>query len=177
MISTSLHKTIDSAKRKSRRGLTLIEAAMVLTILALVIGGVMLYYSTASTERQTQAAASQLGMIQQATRSAYASQSTYTGVSETTLQPFMPKSMAVGTGLNSAFNGAIIVASTDPSTFTVELDAVPQTACQKLATMDFGRSTQALTIGGTDSGGIPTSVADAGKLCGASANVMVWTFQ
>ena len=56
-------------KRRTRRGLTLIEAAMVLTILALVVAGVMLFYQNATTSQKISQAAGQISTIQQAVRS------------------------------------------------------------------------------------------------------------
>ena len=54
-MSANMLKIMRPAAKRIRRGLTLIEAAMVLVILALVVGAVMLYYQGANSSRQVSA--------------------------------------------------------------------------------------------------------------------------
>ncbi len=185
--------------RTLRKGLTLIEAAMVLTILALVIGGVMLYYSSANQSRQTSVAAGQVGAIQNAVRGVFAGQSNY-GTTGTALNPnifqSLPASMLKDQAgsLQHAFNGPILVAAGDAgggdgSGFTITLQGVPQQACLKLATMDLGRSTTGIKAVTGSGGGAatqgsavgtdipPMTPANAQSACGTATNSTVsWMF-
>src|SRR3546814_9545479 len=63
-----------------QRGLTLIEAAMVLAIATLVVAGIMMFFQSANMNSKTNEAVGQLGAVQQAVRSVYAGQPTYTGL-------------------------------------------------------------------------------------------------
>src|SRR3546814_8104504 len=133
-----------------QRGLTLIEAAMVLSIATLVVAGIMMFFQSANMNARTNEAVGQLGAVQQAVRSVYAGQPTYAGLNAQALADTrsLPTKMVVGTGaaatLRHAFNGTITV---EPVTitggsanngFSIEFDGVPSEACSKFATMDLG---------------------------------------
>lgn len=177
----NVDKKFSALRRRVRRaGLTLIEAAMVLVILALVIGGVMLYYNSASTGRQTSEAAGQLAAIQQAVRSMYAGQADYTGLSNTVIAQGLPNKMLFGGAtsgqLRHAFNNNVTVAPAGTGNqFTITFNGVPVEACMKLATQDLGRGVTDLQIGGT-AGVQPRNPGDAQTQCGnAGSQTMVWT--
>src|SRR3546814_8062460 len=76
-----------------QRGLTLIEAAMVLAIATLVVAGIMMFFQSANMNARTNEAVGQLGAVQQAVRSVYAGQRSEEHTSE--LQSLMRISYAV----------------------------------------------------------------------------------
>ncbi len=181
--------TLPGRAQRRRRGLTLIEAAMVLVILALVVGAVMLYYQSANQNRQISAVAGQLAATQQAVRSAYAGQADLSDLENTSITRYLPASMVVGgatatTGeLRHAFNGRLTVdgRATGGTYFTVTLANIPYDACKRLATMDMGRATLGLAVGSvaTDTSvQAPHSRAAAETECGTTGTkTMSWAFQ
>jgi major structural subunit of bundle-forming pilus len=182
MIASSMNAMVMSARRKARRGLTLIEAAMVLTILALVVGGVMLYYSNASTSQKVSQVAGQMGSVQQAVRSIYAGQSNYSGLKNSDIAQSLPSSMVDSSGgLHHAFGGLISVVSANvgggiDSGFSVTLSGLPQEACQKLGAFDLGRSMNAETING-GAVDLPVTPAMVQTACvTGGTNVLSWEF-
>ena len=53
-----------SLKKKLKKGLTLIEAAMVLAIATLVVAGIMIFFQSASVNSKTNEAMAQLSSLQ-----------------------------------------------------------------------------------------------------------------
>ncbi len=180
------------ARRAARKGLTLIEAAMVLTILALVVGGVMLFYSNANQSRLTSSVAGQLGSIQNAVRGVYGGQSSYLSLTNSDITSSLPSSMTNAsdpTAIQHAFNGKVTIAPADAgggdgSGFSVSLVGVPQQACIKLVAMDMGRSvtgigSSVMSSPGTEVGTSipPLSPTGAKALCGTGTNSSIsWLF-
>lgn len=178
--------TLPGRAQRRRRGLTLIEAAMVLVILALVVGAVMLYYQSANQNRQISAVAGQLAATQQAVRSAYAGVNDLTGITEKEIQKYLPASMTDSQGnIRHAFNGPMKVSTTNGSYFTVSLNGIPYDACKRLATMDMGRATLGLNIvkgagGGSEdiTNAPPFTKDNAQTACGdTGVTSLAWTFQ
>lgn len=176
------------AKRR-RRGFSLLELAMVLALGVLIAVGVMMFYTQANTSRNTQNAVVEIGAIQQAVRSLYGGQSTYTGLTNSILisTKALPVRMVQGTnGLRNSFSGAITVIPANSgggtaSGFSVSLAAVPQDACTKLAAQDFGRGVYSVTVGSTTrtagSGSPPPfDPASAASACSRATNTIVWIF-
>jgi type II secretory pathway pseudopilin PulG len=175
--------------RRRQKGLTLIEAAMVLGIAAIVIAGVLVIYNTANTSNKTSEALNQLNIIQQAVRQIYGGGSSFDGLDATSLanSKVLPARM-INTGatppLVNSFNGSIDVTG-DVNGFTIDFGGLPVEACVTLATKDYGRSLATLkggSSGGTTlmddtSTGLPTATA-AGAACDSnSANHLVWNFR
>src|SRR3546814_3767199 len=102
-----------------RRGLTRIEAAMVLGIATLVIGGLMAFFQSANMNSRTNEAISQVSTIRQAVRAVYAGSSDYSGLTTRSLAnaEILPLSMVIGSGstasLRHAFSGLVVVTSAD----------------------------------------------------------------
>ena len=142
------------ANRK-RRGLTLIEAAMVLTILALVVAGVMLFYQNASTSQKISSASGQISAVQQAVRSAYAGRPSYANLRNEDIQGQLPTSMvSSASDLRNAFNGPIEVNASNAggsngSAFTISFGGLPSEACLRLAAVDMGRAALGVSVNGT----------------------------
>ncbi|GJD90736.1 Major structural subunit of bundle-forming pilus [Methylobacterium hispanicum] len=178
-----------------RRGLTLIETAMVLALAAVFLAGVMLFFQNASVGSKTNEATSQLAAIQQAIRTVYAGQASYitsTGTMEQALiaTRSVPAKMvtADGAGLRHAFNGPVLLGATaDGANFQVVFNGLPSDACSKMLTMDFGRglltvsgssSVQSLGGSGGSSGSTgPMNPVEAGQACGNNnTSSIAWTF-
>lgn len=172
LLSKSLGK--DRANRK-RRGLTLIEAAMVLAILALVIAGVMIFYQNASNNQKLTQAQQQIIAVQQAVNQMYAGQSSKTGLDEADIIESLPSSQISGTTIKNPYNGTISVAAVSTG-FTIASTNVPEDACQRLATVDMGRQTQALNIGGNANTSLPVAPGTARTQCAGGNKTMTWTF-
>ncbi|AOG02927.1 type 4 pilus major pilin [Bosea sp. RAC05] len=172
------------AAARVRRGLTLIEAAAVLGLLAIVVAGALLLFQSASTNSRVADAASQLANVQQTVRSTYAGQAGFSGLTNTTIASSLPSKMNVaGGGLRHAFNGSITVAPTNTgggadSGFYITFAGVPAEACIKLATMDMGRAIVGLNFGTSPSTDTPPPIAPstAQASCGSSGTTtLTWT--
>lgn len=73
------------SKKKFQKGLSLIEASMVLALSAIVVSGVMYYYQSASDNNKTQNTVSELMSIVSAVNGLYAGQQDYNGLTEQVL--------------------------------------------------------------------------------------------
>lgn len=178
-----------------RRGLTLIETAMVLAIAAVFIAGVMLFFQNASISSKTNEATSQLAAIQQAIRTVYAGQASYNDVNGTMELALIntrsvPQKM-VDTAtktLRHAFNGPVLIGpASGGANFQVVFNGLPSDACAKMLTMDFGRgllsvsgstTVQALSGDGASGGAAgPVDPVTAGATCGNNnTSSIMWTF-
>lgn len=182
-------RALAARRRQDQKGLTLIEAAMVLGVAALVIAGVLVLYSQANTSNKTSEALNQLNIVQQAVRNVYGGSGDFSTlvVGDLIAAKVLPAKMinAAGTGLSNAFNGAInIQPSTDaanaPGGFEISFTGIPADACVTLGTKDYGRSMASLV---TDSGslfgvgqnGVATP-ANAGLACPNTSNTLTWLF-
>jgi len=172
--------------RVRSRGLTLIEAAMVLAILALVVAGIMQFYSQANMSRQTTAALGELASVQQNIRSLYDGQASYAGMTTALIakSKALPAKMVNGVTLRHSFNGAIDIAAANAgggwnSGFQVEFENVPQKACIKMLSYDYGRGLYAMGVGSasrTQTDGLPYTLAAATAACSAANDDVVWIF-
>ena len=187
MISTALkHAYARKLGRNRKRGLTLMEVAMVLAIVGIVIAAALLYYNSANTARQTTSALGQLAQIQQSIRSLYAGQSSYAGVSHTELaqSEALPASM-IGTGntIRHAFNGTVEIepattAGGSNSGFKVTFANVPQDACKQMLTKDLGRGLYEAGVDGNTEvqPDLPFTLSGATTACADTYNEVTWTF-
>lgn len=128
-------------KNKVKRGITLIEAAMVLAVGAIVIAGVIALLNGAFSGNKLNKATGQVVIAVTNAKQLYAASTTYSGLGNTSMYSSMPRDMQ-GTSptLTNAFGGALnfgIGASTAQGQATF-VD-VPQDVCVKFATGDFGR--------------------------------------
>ncbi|WP_456717861.1 MULTISPECIES: type 4 pilus major pilin [unclassified Bradyrhizobium] len=177
--------------RRRQKGLTLIEAAMVLGVAAIVIAGVLVLYNTANTSNKTSEALNQLNIIQQAVRQIYGGGSSFSDLTTQTLadSKVLPARM-INAGatppLVNAFNGTIDVNYDATSGgFSVDFGGLPVEACVTLATKDYGRSLASLAAGSSGgnplmddkSAGLPSATL-AGQACDSnSANHLIWIFR
>ncbi|HAV7603451.1 TPA: pilus assembly protein [Escherichia coli] len=139
-------------KNKMEKGLSLIEASMVLALSAIVVSGVMFYYQSASDSNKTQNTVSQVMSVMSAINGLYVGQASYTGLSDTVLynSSAVPTNYKVSPGvINNPFGGRLHVApNTDPSGgYALLLDGVPQSSCVNIASMNLGTSLQGVGVG------------------------------
>ncbi|EON3875514.1 type 4 pilus major pilin [Escherichia coli] len=146
-------------KRKSplllQKGLSLIEASMVLALSAIVVSGVMYYYQSASDNNKTQTTVSEVMSIVSAINGLYIGNSGYTGLDEsviynTSAVPDNYKGKDKGKiKIMHPFGGEINIGATaNGSKYYIVLNNVPQGPCVNLASMNFGTSLAGAGVGG-----------------------------
>lgn len=175
-------------RRRRGHGIGLVELALALAIGALLVAGAVVYFSNASTAQKTNDAMSQLTAIQQVVRGQYSGQPDYTGLTAGIVanSKQLPSRYIKGTGASativSSFNSGVTIApSTDAGAtgvthFTVTFSGVPDQACTKMATTDFGTAMTRVLVGTTSNTAAPLSPANANTACTGNANTVAWTF-
>lgn len=172
-------------KKTRRRGLTLVETAMVLAILAVVVGSIMLYYTSANTNRQTTSVLGDLAAIQQSVRTLYSGQASYNGISEADLisTNALPSRMVAGTTLRHSFNGTATITQGDAgggagSGFQVRFTNIPAEACSRMLSTDLGRGLYSAGASAirNQSQGLPFTPGQAASSCNQTNNTITWVF-
>jgi hypothetical protein len=128
-----------------KRGVTLIEAVLYISIaLALIVGG-LVFFQQASLAQRTNSAVRNISAIASETRGLYQSAATFTGFTQQTLidAGAVPSSLvnAAGNALTNEWGGAItgVAANVDGAAddgFAVTYENVPLNACVRLASYD-----------------------------------------
>lgn len=191
-------KLVLKNKKTLERGLTLIEASMVLALSAVVIAGAVMYYNSAAENNKIQRAQGLLGAIQAGVSSVYATRPTYTGLGTPTLtaSTAVPRTFISGTGaaaqIVNPWGGTVhVVPGTNGREYSVTFPNVPKGACGVMAGSDLGNSLIAVAVDddATDTAGtkgnlVPgsgTFAADVDTKCqsGEASQVkkIVWTFK
>ncbi|HBA8920665.1 TPA: pilus assembly protein, partial [Escherichia coli] len=141
-------------KKKLQKGLSLIEASMVLALSAIVVSGVMYYYQAASDNNKTQNTVSELMSIVSAVNGLYAGQQNYNGLDSSVLYntSAVPENYKNSTtkGITHPFGGDISVGgrgTNGDDGYYVLLKDIPKAACINLATMNFGTSMAGIGTG------------------------------
>lgn len=165
-------------KNKMEKGLSLIEASMVLALSAIVVSGVMFYYQSASDSNKTQNTVSQVMSVMSAINGLYVGQASYSGLSDTVLynSSAVPANYKGSTGeINNPFGGKLHVAqNTDNSGgYALLLDGVPQSSCVNIASMNLGTSLQGVGVGPNIMNNKSTSVKLAAVKAGSSVNANI----
>lgn len=139
-------------KNKMEKGLSLIEASMVLALSAIVVSGVMFYYQSASDSNKTQNTVSQVMSVMSAINGLYVGQASYSGLSDTVLYnssavPANYKGSTAGV-INNPFGGRLHVAPNTGASggYALLLDGVPQSSCVNIASMNLGTSLQGVGV-------------------------------
>lgn len=137
-------------KNKMEKGLSLIEASMVLALSAIVVSGVMFYYQSASDSNKTQNTVSQVMSVMSAINGLYVGQASYTGLTDNVLynssavpENYKDKSNKT---INNPFGGKLKVVALDAGGYTITLDGVPQSSCVNIASMNLGTSLQGVGV-------------------------------
>ncbi|EPL7068140.1 type 4 pilus major pilin [Escherichia coli] len=149
MVNTMQQKKM-IRKNKMEKGLSLIEASMVLALSAIVVSGVMFYYQSASDSNKTQNTVSQVMSVMSAINGLYVGQASYDSLSDTVLY----NSSAVPANykgsknvINNPFGGRLHVAPNTGGGYALLLDGVPQSSCVNIASMNLGTSLQGVGVG------------------------------
>ncbi|WON76966.1 pilus assembly protein [Serratia sp. UGAL515B_01] len=166
--------------KKWQRGLSLIEAAMVLALSAVVVAGVMAYYQSASTNEKTERTISEIMSVLSAINSTYSSAPNFNGITSTIIAKTgaLPASFIgkddKGKVIIKTPNGypiEISAGSLDNKTnndeyFNIQFD-VPATMCGTMSRLDLGSSLVQMAIGDATKPlpSLPLSVADSQKYC------------
>ncbi len=160
-----------------KRGVTLIEAVLYISIaLALIVGG-LVFFQQASLAQRTNSAVRNISAIASETRGLYQSSQNFKDVKAETLinAGAVPTSIVNGSKLNNEWNGEIVIASNkitiDDDSFSVIYASVPTAACARLGSSDAtgagrvgsGIHSVGFRQGGT-SGTFSVTLASAGTL-------------
>ncbi|WP_096961360.1 type 4 pilus major pilin [Escherichia coli] len=150
-------------RKKAEKGLSLIEASMVLALSAIVVSGVMFYYQSASDSNKTQNTVSEVMSVMSAINGLYVGQSSYTGLSDSVLynSSAVPANYKGTSGIiNNPFGGRLHVAPNTGSAggYALLLDGVPQSSCVNIASMNLGTSLQGVGVKVTSMGQGTSSV-------------------
>ena len=135
-------------KRKSsllfQKGLSLIEASMVLALSAIVVSGVMYYYQAASDNNKTQSTVSEVMSIVSAVNGLYVGTSGYTGLDASVIlkTSAVPENYKSKKGtIMHPFGGDLTLGTTKNETgYYIKLANIPKSACVNLSSMNFGTS-------------------------------------
>ncbi|EFH5818647.1 pilus assembly protein, partial [Escherichia coli] len=138
-------------RKKAEKGLSLIEASMVLALSAIVVSGVMFYYQSASDSNKTQNTVSEVMSVMSAINGLYVGQSSYTGLSDSVLynSSAVPANYKGTSGIiNNPFGGRLHVApnTNQAGGYALLLDGVPQSSCVNIASMNLGTSLQGVGV-------------------------------
>lgn len=151
MVNTMQQKKM-IRKNKMEKGLSLIEASMVLALSAIVVSGVMFYYQSASDSNKTQNTVSQVMSVMSAINGLYVGQASYDGLSDTVLYnssavPTNYKGGSTGV-INNPFGGRLHVAPNKGQSrgYALLLSGVPQSSCVNIASMNLGTSLQGVGV-------------------------------
>lgn len=143
-------------KNKMEKGLSLIEASMVLALSAIVVSGVMFYYQSASDSNKTQNTVSQVMSVMSAINGLYVGQASYTGLTDAVLynSSAVPENYKDKSNqqINNPFGGKLTVAALSGG-YTLTLDRVPKSSCVNIASMNLGTSLQGVGVGVTNNKG------------------------
>ena len=176
---------------RHERGFTLLELTMSLAIIAVLVGGIVLFFSSASTSQKTADAMYELGNIQQAVHSMYSGQANYSTISTQIIAQSqqIPSKWGGGTAqLTDPFNGvtninpegnAIAGGPAADGAFIVDMDNIPTSACVKMVTQDLGPSMLGVGVQSaptTITGPMLPATAQASCGGGAASVHLYWVF-
>ncbi|EOM3721414.1 type 4 pilus major pilin [Escherichia coli H20] len=151
MVNIMQQKKMNLRKNKMEKGLSLIEASMVLALSAIVVSGVMFYYQSASDSNKTQNTVSQVMSVMSAINGLYVGQASYGGLSDDVLfsSSAVPENYKDKTSkkINNPFGGKLSVAPRkNGGGYTLTLDGVPKSSCINIASMNLGTSLQGVGV-------------------------------
>ncbi|EHZ8762751.1 TPA: type 4 pilus major pilin [Escherichia coli] len=151
-------------KRKSsllfQKGLSLIEASMVLALSAIVVSGVMYYYQAASDNNKTQSTVSEVMSIVSAVNGLFVGTADYKGLTAKTIidTSAVPDNYKKGTQIMHPFGDEVNLGQVAGGGYYIVLNNVPKGPCVNLASMNFGTSLHGVGVG------VDSSKAALGKV-------------
>lgn len=152
MVNIMQQKKMNLRKNKMEKGLSLIEASMVLALSAIVVSGVMFYYQSASDSNKTQNTVSQVMSVMSAINGLYVGQASYTGLTDDVLlnSSAVPENYKDKTNnkINNPFGGKLHVVQNNGAGggYALLLDGVPKSSCVNIASMNLGTSLQGVGV-------------------------------
>ncbi|HBA9513523.1 TPA: pilus assembly protein [Escherichia coli] len=131
--------------KKYEKGLSLIEASMVLALSAIVISGVMFYYQSASDSNKTQDTISEVMSTIAAINGLYVGQSSYKTLDNSVLHnsSAIPQNYkGDGNTITNPFGGEMIIKAgvKNINRYAITLTGVPRSACLNISSMNLGTS-------------------------------------
>lgn len=164
----SFDKMVDimqQKRNKMEKGLSLIEASMVLALSAIVVSGVMFYYQSASDSNKTQNTVSQVMSVMSAINGLYVGQASYAGLTDEVLlnSSAVPENYKdnVKKKINNPFGGELKVApTTNGGGYILSLNGVPKSSCVNIASMNLGTSLQGVGVGNVSAASTPVKLND-----------------
>lgn len=157
--------------KKVEKGLSLIEASMVLALSAIVISGVMVYYQSASENNKIQTTMTEVMGAIATVNTLYATNADYSTISHELLlgASGIPEKFKDKTAkkIRTPFTGELQLApvASDKLKYTLSLTDLPVSACTSLAVMDLGTSMEKVEVGAVAVTGNPI---EAAKACSGS---------
>ncbi|HFX7415790.1 TPA: type 4 pilus major pilin [Escherichia coli] len=148
MVNIMQQKKMNLRKNKMEKGLSLIEASMVLALSAIVVSGVMFYYQSASDSNKTQNTISQVMSVMSAINGLYVGQASYDGLSDTVLynSSAVPENYKDKNKIKNPFGGILHVAPNNGGGYALLLDKVPKSSCVNIASMNLGTSLEGVGV-------------------------------
>ncbi|HIA8256873.1 TPA: type 4 pilus major pilin [Escherichia coli] len=148
MVNIMQQKKMNLRKNKMEKGLSLIEASMVLALSAIVVSGVMFYYQSASDSNKTQNTISQVMSVMSAINGLYVGQASYDGLSDTVLynSSAVPENYKDKNKIKNPFGGILHVAPNNRGGYALLLDKVPKSSCVNIASMNLGTSLEGVGV-------------------------------
>ena len=129
--------TTATLARAARRGVTLIEAILFISIaLGLIVGGIV-FYNQANTASTTNEAARTINAMASEIRALYSSSAAFTNLDAQTLirAGGVPSNLVNGTTINNEFPGGTYTMGVDPDNnnrFFIQSNAIPDSVCARL---------------------------------------------
>ncbi len=172
------------SKNRKKRGFNLVEAAIVLGVVGLVIGGIWVAAaSVQSNLRKSDASKGLIQIVQNVRNLFYGQSPSATGDITTALvrANSFPGDFIRGTTAVNPWNGAVAVsiAGAAADQLDVSFTAMPRDACIELTSRNTnisnGVGLTQIVIGGTTITSFPYLPTDAAVTCAAS-NTVVWRF-
>lgn len=161
--------------RKAQAGLSLVEVVSALTISALVAGGALAMFSSASTAQKVDSVSDGVVALMVGTRSLFPTVGSYgtAGLNGALVNAGkVPGNFSVnGTAIIHGLGGAVTVTGATNS-FTVALAGVSKDACISLATKPIPNAR--LAIGGVAEAAMPISAATAATSCNADTQALTY---
>jgi hypothetical protein len=164
-----------------RRGFNLIEAAIVLGVVGLVIGGIWVAATAVNSNWQNSRTQQQIVQIVANSRSLFNRQSLPNAdvTSALIAAGAIPSDMVQGSVARNLWNGTITVSTQDVGRIIVSYSAVPRSNCINLLQRVSANDAQtglSLILAGACAFGGSMSLADASTACSASTQSISFTY-
>lgn len=140
-------------RKKLEKGLSLIEASMVLALSAIVVSGVMFYYQSASDSNKTQSTISEVMSTIAAVNGLYVGQASYDGLNNGVLwnSSAIPQTYkGASPNITNPFGGTLTIqpgVNGSANKYSLSLSGIPRSACVNIASMNLGTSLEGVGVG------------------------------